>query len=101
MIIDLDICFSDIPKDKLTTAKNGKLYGHIIVASLRDTDEYGNTHSVYMRQTKEEREAKDKKIYIGRAKELNFTKSEAPKQEPKPETPKTDTSNSDNEPLPF
>ena len=98
MIIDLDICFSDIPKDKLTTAKNGKLYGHIIVASLRDTDEYGNTHSVFMRQTKEEREAKDKKIYIGRAKELNFTKADKP--QPEQSQPQGSTTQ-DDENLPF
>lgn len=101
MIIDLDICFSDIPKDKLTTAKNGKLYGHIIVASLRETDEYGNTHSVYMRQSKEEREAKDKKIYIGRAKELNFKKNEAPKQQPEQAQPQGSSYQDNPDDLPF
>ena len=32
-----------------------------------------NTHSVFMRQTKEEREAKAPRVYIGRGKAINFT----------------------------
>ncbi|MBQ2008396.1 MAG: hypothetical protein II236_06955, partial [Alistipes sp.] len=53
-------------------ANNGKKYLAISVQDLREADEYGNTHSVYATQTKEEREAKEKRTYIGRGKEVVF-----------------------------
>lgn len=72
MLINLSICLSDIPKDRIKLANNGKKYLAITVQDLREADEYGNTHSVYATQTKEEREAKEKRTYIGRGKEFVF-----------------------------
>ena len=63
------ICVSDIPKDKLTQAKNGKLYLNIDIWVNEEKDKYENIGSVSVRQTKEEREAKTKKVYIGNFKE--------------------------------
>ena len=59
------ICVSDIPKDKLTQAKNGKLYLNIDIWINENVDQYGNIGSVSVRQSKEEREAKLKKVYFG------------------------------------
>lgn len=72
MLINLSICLSDIPKDRIKLANNGKKYLSITVQDLKEADEYGNTHSLYYTQTKEEREAKEKRIYIGRGKEFVF-----------------------------
>lgn len=72
MLINLSICLSDIPKDRIKLANNGKKYLAITVQDLREADEYGNTHSLYCTQTKEEREAKEKRTYIGRGKEFVF-----------------------------
>ena len=72
MLINLSICLTDIPKDRIKLANNGKKYLAITVQDLREADEYGNTHSVYATQTKEEREAKEKRTYIGRGKEFVF-----------------------------
>lgn len=72
MLINLSICLSDIPKERIKLANNGKKYLAITVQDLREADEYGNTHSVYATQTKEEREAKEKRTYIGRGKEFIF-----------------------------
>lgn len=72
MLINLSICLSDIPKERIKLANNGKKYLAITVQDLREADEYGNTHSVYATQTKEEREAKEKRTYIGRGKEFVF-----------------------------
>jgi len=58
------ICVSDIDKSKLTQAKNGKLYLSIDIWLNDQVDNYGNTGSVSIRQSKEEREAKTKKVYI-------------------------------------
>lgn len=72
-LINCSICLSDIPKDRIKTFdKNGKKYLSIVVAELREADEYGNTHSIYISQTKEEREAREKRSYIGRGKAVVF-----------------------------
>ena len=61
----LNICLSDIPKEKITTGKNGKKCCTLIVSSRKDKDQYGNDLSVSMGQSKEERESKSKKVYVG------------------------------------
>jgi hypothetical protein len=62
------ICVSDIDKSKLTQAKNGKLYLSVDIWMNDQADNYGNTGSISIRQSKEEREAKTKKVYIGNLK---------------------------------
>lgn len=64
-LINVSICLSDIPKDKIVNHKNGKKYLNMVVAEKRETDQYGKTHTVYAQQTKEEREAKAEKQYLG------------------------------------
>lgn len=72
-LINCSICLSDIPKDKIKLFdKNGKKYLSVVVADLRESDEYGNTHSIYISQTKEEREAKERRTYIGHGKAVTF-----------------------------
>ena len=64
------ICVSEIPKDKLTTAKNGKLYINLDIWVNDTPDQYENIGSISVRQSKEEREAKSKKIYLGNFKPI-------------------------------
>jgi hypothetical protein len=71
-MINLDICLSEIPQDARRTGKNNKVYTNIVVDKMKQVDQYGNTHTVYMAQTKEERAAKKDKVYIGKAKEFIF-----------------------------
>lgn len=60
------ICLTDIPKDKITTSeKNGKKYLNITVWLNDDADQYGNIGSLQVSQSKQEREAGEKKQYIG------------------------------------
>lgn len=72
-MIILDVCLSDIPTSKRRTAANGKIYTSIVVDQRKEVDDKGNTHSVYMNQSKEERTAKEKRSYIGNGKEFTFT----------------------------
>ena len=67
-----NICLNDIPADKKQLAKNGKEYVSIVVSNRKEPDKKGNTHSVYIEQTKEERSAGKEKIYCGSAKEISF-----------------------------
>lgn len=66
--ISVSICLSDIPKSAIKVADNGKKYMNIVVASRQNEDKYGKTHTVYMSQSKEDRDAKMDKCYIGSGK---------------------------------
>lgn len=77
-LINVSLCLSDIPKDRIKVAKNGKKYLSVVVSRLREPDAYENTHSVFVNQTKEERERKDPRKYIGKGKEVVFDTTPAP-----------------------
>ena len=65
------ICLSDIDKSKIAKSdKNGKLYLSVDIWVNEQPDNYGNIGSINVRQSKEEREAKEKKTYIGNFKKL-------------------------------
>ena len=59
--ISVSICVTDIPKSAIKVADNGKKYINIVVASRQNEGKYGETHTVFMSQTKEERDAKMEK----------------------------------------
>jgi hypothetical protein len=65
------ICLSDIPKEKITEAKNGKKYLNLTLWVNDTADQYGNIGSIQVSQNKEERELGEKKQYIGNFKAPN------------------------------
>lgn len=69
-MINLNICVSDIPKDKIYKGQNGKSYMNITVAERKEPDQYKNTHTVFM--NKSQAEQNDPTIYIGSGKEVIF-----------------------------
>lgn len=71
-MINLGICLSDVPKERIVTAKNGKKYLNVTVDERRAEGKFGETHTVYLSPSKEEREAKADKIYVGSGKEFVF-----------------------------
>ena len=71
------ICLSDIPKDKITTSeKNGKKYLNFNLWVNDSIDDYGNIGSINVSQTKDERDAKVKKVYFGNIKPVVAANSE-------------------------
>jgi hypothetical protein len=48
----------------------------------KEKDRFENTHNISMAQTKEARQAKDPKVYIGNGKTLTFGTSSAPSTAP-------------------
>ena len=68
-MILLNVCLSDIPKENITTGKNGKEYVNLMLDERRDVGRFGETHSICLTQTKEMREAKESKVYVGSGKE--------------------------------
>jgi hypothetical protein len=72
------ICLSDIPKDKIVeSTKNGKKYLNVVIWLNDEEDKYKNIGSIQVSQTKDEREAKATKQYIG-----NFKKPEQKQEAP-------------------
>ncbi len=69
-MIKLSICLSDLPKEKFTTSeKNGKKYIDLILWENRDgVDKFGNSHSITVSKTKEEKDQPNK--YVGNGKDL-------------------------------
>ena len=66
-IIKASINLSEIPKDKIYVGKKGK-YLPITITLNDEVDQSGNQGPVVVEQTKEERESKQAKTYLGNVK---------------------------------
>ena len=64
VILTTSINFDQIPKDRIIQGKKGK-YLPITVTINDEVDQFGNHGPVVVSQTKEEREAKEAKTYLG------------------------------------
>lgn len=91
-MIVIDICLSDIPKDAITEGKNGKKYLKLVLNKRKSEGKFGETHSLQLSQTKEQREAKVAPVYVGGGKEYSF------EQKPDAGKPAFESNNTD---LPF
>ena len=82
-IIKLSIDLTKIPKDKVVNGKKGK-YINLTYLMNDQEDEYGNHGGVIVEQTKEEREQKAQRTYLGNGKVVwsdgNFPEKGAPRQ---------------------
>jgi len=83
-IIRTSINLNLIPKDKIIQGKKGR-YLPIVVTLNDELDQFGNSGPVIVAQSKEEREAKEPKTYLGNVQIVwtNGTNVEV--------TPRTDT----------
>jgi len=68
-IIKASINLNEIPKDKIYVGKKGK-YLPITITLNNEVDQFGNQGPVVVEQTKEERDAKAPKTYLGNIKVL-------------------------------
>ena len=66
-IIATSIDLTKIPKDKIYEGKKGK-YLPITITINDEVDQFGNQGPVIVQQTKEERDAKTEKVYLGNLK---------------------------------
>ena len=66
-IIKTSIDLNKIPKDKIYIGKKGK-YLPITITINDEPDQFGNQGPVVVEQTKEERDAKTPKTYLGNVK---------------------------------
>tara|TARA_R110000823_G_scaffold53592_1_gene131882 strand:- start:44 stop:358 length:315 start_codon:yes stop_codon:yes gene_type:complete len=66
-IIKANINLNEIPKDKIYKGKKGS-YLPITITINDEVDNYGNQGPIVVEQTKEERDAKVAKVYLGNIK---------------------------------
>jgi hypothetical protein len=81
-LLSIKIDFKKVPQEKLYKGTKGT-YGNITVSINDQVDQYGNNVSVWYEQSKEEREAKAERIYLGNGKVI-FSGGSAPAPAPVP-----------------
>jgi len=95
-LVNVSICLSDIPKESMKQGNtNGKWYINLVVAKMKKMSQYGDTHTVYVQRSKEERENQTPIVYVGAGKEIVF------KTEVKTEATPVSVSNGPGDDLPF
>jgi len=89
-ILSGSLDLSKIDKSKIVEGKNGVKYYNIQVVINDEKDKYENIASIQTQQTKEEREAKTPKVFLGNLKSVWKGESKKPSQQPDPITPTSD-----------
>ena len=72
-LISLNIELSklkELDQKKIYTAKSGKKSLEILIGINDETNQYGQSVAAWVGQSKEERESKERKVYIGNGKVL-------------------------------
>ena len=82
-IIKTSINLSNIPKDKIIEGKKGK-YLPITITVNDEVDQFGNQGPVIVSQSKDERDAKMEKTYLGNV-QVVWTNGEFPSPPPREE----------------
>lgn len=77
------ICLSDIPKQYITTGKNGKKYIQVNIWENREPDRFGFTHAITVGLTQEQREKDVQKYYIGNLKGRGSSNNTQPAPAPR------------------
>jgi len=80
-IIKASINLNEIPKDKIIAGKKGK-YLPITITLNDEVDQFGNQGPIVVAQSKEEREAKAAKVYLGNV-QVVWTNGQFPQPAPK------------------
>lgn len=91
------ICLSDIPKEFITTGRNGKKYLNVNITKRRTPSQYGQTHNIKVYVPKEQQK-QGMNYYIGELKTGGQQQTISPTTLPKqPSAPQQQDSND----LPF
>lgn len=86
-LISASINLSKIDKSKITVSKNGDSYYNITISVNDNPNDYGQDVSIYDSQSKEQREAKEPKKFLGNGKtfwngeQKQVTQTSAPSQQ--------------------
>ena len=99
IILKTSINLSDIPKDKIIDGKKGK-YLPLTITINDEKDKFGNDGPVTVAQSKEEREAKEAKTYLGNV-QVVWTNGSVPQPTPRDGQPMQQSATVANDDLPF
>jgi len=66
-LINVSVNLDKLDKTKIIKGKNGNYY-NLTVSVNDDTSQYGDNASIFNTQTKEDRELKNPKVYVGNGK---------------------------------
>lgn len=87
-LVTISLDLSKIDKSRIVEGKNGAKYLDLTISVNDETNDYGKNASVYHSQTKEERDQKSSKSYVGGGKVVwtdgKITQAENKQQAPKP-----------------
>lgn len=79
----IDLCLSDIPNSACRkSTKNNKIYVNLVLSERKEPDDYDNTHSLFISQTKQQRTDKVPKIYCGSGKYVESDSNTIPGANP-------------------
>lgn len=79
-IVNASIDLTKIEKSKVIDGKKGK-YINITMFVNDEVDQFGNNASIIMSQTKEEREAKTPRVYLGNGKTAGLANQQKQQEE--------------------
>ena len=99
IILKTSINLSEIPKDKIIDGKKGK-YLPLTITINDEKDKFGNDGPVTVAQSKEEREAKEAKQYLGNV-QVVWTNGSVPQPTPRDGQPMQQAAPVANDDLPF
>lgn len=68
MIINLDIDLTMLPGGCVREARNGHRYLKLTVGTMKQADKFGNDLTIWVTQTKEERDSRAERAYVGKGK---------------------------------
>lgn len=80
-LINISIDVTKIPREKIIAHKNGGKYASFDVWINDEPDQFGKDCSVNIAQSKEEREAKERKVYCGNGSKRFGFDSPPPRQD--------------------
>lgn len=73
--IEISLCLSDMPKTKMTKAKNGKIYLDVVAALRKEPDQWNRDIKVYVKPSEDDRKNQLAKTYVGGGRMITFAKS--------------------------
>ena len=68
----MNICLSNLPKSAMITGRDGKIYINLTISKMKERDAYGNSDTIFVSKTKEQREANAPTVYVGKGKTWIF-----------------------------
>lgn len=95
-LINFSLKGHQLPKERWIKGKDGAMYMNLTVAINDDVDNYGNNVVVTCAQTKEERERKDKKTYLGNGRVVWYNGQEPKVVKDNQDKPKVTNGDEDN-----